>query len=253
MATKKELIKAAHDLGISEVDATWSKKDIEDAIASYQIGDDEEKAVSVDVGIMNVTVTAGEDGEFGTEDDHVEIKPVVEHVDKPVEFELPPEFDGSDEYQESKPLPEALGFEPDFETKHVIDFPEALTPEAPVEFAPLPMIVDKVENIRPVKPFDPSLHKCLCTMTYDGKVYEAGEEIRMSPDEAEVHIKNGALGPVDANQAKAIRQFTLKPGEYILECDLTLDGVVHRLGNKVELTAEQADLYERIGAIKTPV
>lgn len=237
MATKKELMQAAHDLGISEVDATWSKKDIEDAIASYQMGDDEEKAVSVDVGIMNVTVTAGEDKEFGTEDDHVEIKPVVEYADKLVEFEPLPEFDESNEYQESKPLSEVLGFVPDLSTKHVMDFPESLA----------------VENIRPVKTFDPGLHKCLCTMTYEGKVYEAGQEIRMPAKEAEVHIKNGALGPVDANQAKAIRQYTLKRGEYILECDLTLDGVVHRLGNKVELTAEQADLYERIGAIKAPV
>jgi len=251
MATKKELMQAAHDLGISEVDATWSKKDIEDAIASYQMGDDEEKAVSVDVGIMNVTVTAGEDGEFGTEDDHVEIKPVIEHMDKPVEFEPLPEFDGSNEYQESKPLSEFV----DSPIVAAVSAPHPLPPLEEVAKVPAPVWsnVEKVENIRPVKMFDPGLHKCLCTMTYEGKVYEAGQEIRMPAKEAEVHIKNGALGPVDVNQAKAIRQYTLKRGEYTLECDLTLDGVVHRLGNKVELTAEQADLYERIGAIKAPV
>jgi hypothetical protein len=247
MATKKELIQAAHDLGISEVDATWSKKDIEDAIASYQDDADEEKSVSVDVGIMNVTVTAGEDGEFGTEDDRVEIKPVIEHMDKPVEFEPLPEFAGSNEYQESKPLPEFV--------EVAVSAPHPLPSLEEVAKVPVPVWsnVDKVENIRPVKTFDPNLHKCLCTMTYEGKVYEAGQEIRMPAKEAEVHIKNGALGPVDVNQAQAIRKYTLKRGEYILECDLTLDGVVHRLGNKVELTAEQADLYERIGAIKAPV
>lgn len=35
----------------------------------------EEKAVRVEVGIMEATVTPGPDGEFGTEDDKVEVKP----------------------------------------------------------------------------------------------------------------------------------------------------------------------------------
>jgi len=222
MASKSDLIKAAHEMGITDVDASWTKREIESEMASFDEKESEstpepepveemepsvleDKEISVDVGIMNVRVKPGEDGEFGTEDDEVEIAPVAK-------MEVPA-------------MPES------------ISFPEPVVTEKPAV---------------KIAEFNPNRHKVLSTITYLGVVYSEGSIIDMPADLAKVHIANGVLGPVDAIAAKTIRQQALAAGEYKLICDLTLNETVYRMGDTIELTSEQADLYERIGAIEIP-
>ena len=238
MASKSDLIKAAHEMGITDVDASWTKREIESEMASFEEKQSEEtveeveesgemepsvlesKEISVDVGIMNVRVKPGEDGEFGTEDDEVEIAPV------PVKTETDWAIETEDTVN-------------DIPTFHspIVSFPEPVKVEKPKVEAPA---------------FNPNRHKVLSTITYKEVVYSEGSVIEMPAELAKVHIENGVLGPVDAIAAKTIRQKALAAGEYVLICDLTLNETVHKMGETIALTSEQADLYERIGAIEIP-
>jgi len=238
MANKKQLLAIAKELGLTDVTLEWTKREMEEAIAvaeaevaELEAGSETEKeavaepekTVEVDVGIMKATVSAGPDGEFGTEDDMVEITPMQTPV-QPVVPELPPEPVESEKTENGVPIIRESIYSPP-------------VPPKPAPKAPEP------------KPLA-NTYKCITGLTYMNVVYTIGDHVVMDDETAKVHVRDGAIGPVDAIQAKAERAKMLPAGDYVLVYDLTLDGHVHLKDSTISLTEEQANLYEKIGAIE---
>ena len=241
MANKKQLLAIAKELGLTDIDINWTKREMEEAIAQAEAEvaeleaekpaeeaevkpeEEPEKTVEVDVGIMKATVSAGPDGEFGTEDDEVDITPIQPHVE-PVE-----------------PEPEPEPVEP---PKVIEDVPIPVAPPEPPPAPPKP--APKAPEPKPLA----NTYKCITGLTYKNVVYTIGDNVVMDDEAAKVHVKDGAIGPVDATQAKVERAKGLPAGEYKLIYDLTLEGHVHLANSTINLTEEQANLYEEIGAIE---
>lgn len=161
-----------------------------------------------------------------TTDDETEEEPVEPVIDEPVDT-APEPTPTPEPASEPKPEPELA----------VIKEPVVPSPVAPPPPAPEPKAI-------------PGTYKCLTGLTWQGKVYDIGDTVVMDDESAKVHVRDKAIGPVDAIQAKAERAKMLPAGDYKLICDLTLDGKVCKMNSTISLTADQANLYEKIDAIE---
>ncbi len=225
MANKNQLLAIAKNLGI-DADIKWKKAEIQEAIDRVEAEiaaleaekadepepepepepeqeTEPEKTVKVQVGIMEATVSAGPDGELGTDDDKVEITPMQKPAKVPEPEPAPP----------PKPSP--------------------VVPPKPV-MAPARVGKD---------------YKCLYDVDTGSKVYVLGDTIRLTDEQAAPLKAVDAIGPIDDVQAKKDRANMLPAGDYVLICDLCGDTLI-TAGSTITCTAEQADLYEKIGAIK---
>ena len=131
--------------------------------------------------------------------------------------------------------------------------PKSVAPVAPAPIAPVPVAPTPATKPVPApapEPVGDNLYKCLCNVCGpDGKTYEINETIELDDDRAKVLKSLGAIGPVDKVQAVADRKQILPAGEYVLTCDLIGKDKVHKAGETITCTLEEADLYESIGAI----
>ncbi|MEA3225128.1 MAG: hypothetical protein U9Q07_04195 [Planctomycetota bacterium] len=147
-----------------------------------------------------------------------------------------------------KDLTSGIFSEPESEVEEPTINPEPVAPPKPE--VPSPVMPPKEPTPEPTPKNIPGTYKCHSGLTWQGDVYDIGDSVVMDDESAKVHVRDGVIGPMDAVAAENERAKMLPAGEYVLEYDLTLDGQVHTMDSIVDLTAEQANMYEKIGAIK---
>jgi len=200
MAKKKDLLKMAADMGL-DVDASWTKKELESAIAQHE---QELSPVPVESNEDEVT------------------DPVEETLEEPI-------------------------VEPDIVDTDVV-VPPVFTPpstEAPKE-------ENKPTTTAPVvasKP-DTTLYRCVSNLTYLGQVYTVDDTISLPDTVAKPHLEHGSIVLASNIDADIERKSKLPAGEYELEYGITLRGKAYDLGTIVTLTAEEAERFDALKAIK---
>ena len=201
MAKKKDLLKTAADMGL-DVDASWTKKELESAIAQHE----QEPPLVPDEINEGITTEPTEETPEGpiVEPDMVDTDVVVPSVFTPPSTEAP--------IEEKNP-----------------------TTTAPVVVASKP---------------DTTLYRCVSNLTYLGQVYTVDDTISLPDTVAKPHLEHGSIVLASNIDADIERKSKLPAGEYELEYGITLRGKAYDLGTIVTLTAEEAERFDALKAIK---
>jgi len=225
MANKTQLLKIAKSLGI-KCDKRWSNANLEAAIEQAdnerretekaneelreEAGDegDSNDELSVAVGVMEATINAGDDGEFGTADDIVDIRPIEKDTIASAEKAEVPDIatgDGSEDVPPpyEKDLPQAgakiyrclsgmtwMGKIYDIGDTVSMDDDSA---EVHVKGGALCEVGAEEKHIEKIKSSPIGEYLLAYGITLNGKAYKAGDVVELTAEKALEMDKVGAI------------------------------------------------------------